>query len=372
MTPEASSSLPVLLVVDDTRDNLALLHSLFRDRYRLLMATDAFKALRILESGDIPDLILLDVMMPDIDGFSLCRKLKENLKLRDVPVIFLTALSDPADEKQGFEAGGVDFVTKPINLEILMSRVKTHLELKKSRDLLKGQSAFLQTEVLRRTRELGAMQEATILAMASLAELRDDDTGGHIWRTQGFVRRLACALLDHPDFVGRLDEETVALLVKAAPLHDLGKIGIRDEVLRKPGRLDAEEFEHVKTHARAGWAALDVARKHLGGSNPLVDMAAEIALRHHEKWDGSGYPDGLAGEAIPIPARIMALADVYDALTSRRVYKEPVSHEKAMTIIQEGSGSHFDPRMVDVFIAIGEDIREITRGALESGGRCNL
>ena len=359
---EVPSTLPVLLVVDDTHDNLTLLHSLFRDRYRLLLATDAFRAMRIVESGDIPDLVLLDVMMPDIDGFTLCRKLKENLKLRDVPVIFLTALTDPADEKLGFEAGGVDFVTKPINIEILSSRVRTHLELKKSRDILKGQSAFLQSEVLRRSRELAEMQEATILAMASLAELRDDDTGGHLWRTQRFVRRLAEELLCDPRFTSSLDEEMVAALVKASPLHDLGKIGIRDDVLRKPGRLDPEEFDHVKTHARAGWAALDVARRHLGGSNPLVDMAAEIALHHHEKWDGSGYPDGLAGDEIPIAARIMALADVYDALTSRRVYKDPVTHEKAMGIIRQGAGSHFDPRMVEVFLTIGNDIQAIAQG----------
>ena len=358
----SASARPAVLVVDDTRDNLAVIHSLFRDEYRLLLAVDAAKALRIVDAGEVPDLVLLDVMMPEMDGFTLCRRLKKNLRLKDVPVIFMTALSDPDDEKKGFDAGGVDFVTKPINLEILVSRVRTHLELKRSRDILKGQSAFLQSEVLRRTRELGLMQEATILAMASLAELRDDDTGGHIWRTQRFVRRLADELLVHPDFAAVLDEETAAALVKAAPLHDLGKIGIRDDVLRKPGKLDVDEFEHVKTHARLGWVALDVARRHLGTSNPLVDMAAEIALHHHEKWDGSGYPDGLVGEAIPIVARIMALADVYDALTSRRVYKEPVTHEKALAIIRQGAGSHFDPRMVDVFLSIGDDILEISRG----------
>lgn len=362
-----ASQKPVVLVVDDTRENLMVIHSLFRDDYRLLLATDAFKALRILEGGDIPDLVLLDVMMPEMDGFTLCKRLKEGLRTRDVPVIFLTALSDPADEKRGFEAGGVDFVTKPINLEILASRVKTHLELKRARDLLRSQSAHLQSEVLRRTREIAAMQEATVLAMATLAELRDDETGGHIWRTQRIVRRLAEALLDHPDFEYHLDEETVAMLEKAAPLHDIGKIGIRDEVLRKPGRLDAAEFEHIKTHARIGWAALDAARRRLDVRNPLVDLSAEIALGHHEKWDGSGYPDGIAGEAIPVSARIMAIADVYDAMISRRVYKEPVSHEAAMEVIQKGSGTHFDPRMAQVFLSIGEDIRAIASSREQDG-----
>jgi len=355
----ATDARPVLLVVDDTRDNLTLIHSLFRDDYRLLMATNGQKALRIVDEGEQPDLLLLDVMMPDMDGFELCRRLKESLRTREIPVIFLTALSDPADEKRGFEAGGVDFVTKPLNIEILAARVKIHLELKRMRDILKNQSTFLQAEVLRRTRELGAMQDATIMAMAALSEMRDDDMGGHVRRTQLYVRALGTAILDDPRFIEHIDEEMVERFSKVAPLHDLGKISIRDDVLRKPGRLTPDEFEHVKTHSRAGWKALDVARRNLHGSNPLIDAAAEIALSHHEKWDGTGYPDGLAGEDIPLSARIMAVADVYDALSSRRVYKNAVSHEEAMRIIAEGAGKHFDPHLVEIFLRIDAQIREI-------------
>lgn len=355
-------SRPVLMAVDDTRDNLTLIHSLFRNDCRLLMATNGQKALQLVDDGVLPDLVLLDVMMPDMDGFELCRRLKANLRTRDIPVIFLTALSDSSDEKMGFEAGGVDFVTKPINIEILAARVRTHLELKKMRDTFRNQSTSLQAEVVRRTRELTALQDATILAMAALSDMRDDDTGNHVRRTQQYVRCLGTALLDDPRFYDRIDEEWLERLVKISPLHDLGKIRVPDAILRKPGRLETDEFEVVKTHAKAGWDALDAARRNLPQANLLLDMAAEVARWHHEKWDGSGYPDGLAGEAIPLSARVMALADVYDALVSKRVYKQSISHEDALVVIREGSGKHFDPALVEVFLSIASQIHAVWQG----------
>lgn len=354
-------SRPTLLVVDDTPDNLTLIHALFRDTYRLRLANSGAKALQLIAEGDPPDLALLDVMMPDMDGFELCRRLKAGLRTRDVPVIFLTALAEASDERKGFEAGGVDYVTKPINLSLLSARVRTHLELKRSRDLLRDQSLHLQAEVLRRTRQLSEFQDATILALANLGEARDNETGDHLRRTQHYVRRIGQALLDDPRFEGQLDEEFVESLFKVAPLHDVGKIAIRDEILLKPGKLTLEEFEIMKTHARCGWESLQAAIRSMATPSPMLAMAADIALYHHEKWDGSGYPENLAGEAIPLSARIMALADVYDALISRRVYKEPMPQEMALKIIRDGLGCHFDPRIGQLFLDLAPEMQAIAR-----------
>lgn len=213
--------------------------------------------------------------------------------------------------------------------------------------------------MVRRTRELTALQDATILAMAALSDMRDDDTGNHVRRTQQYVRCLGTALLDDPRFYDRIDEEWLERLVKIAPLHDLGKIRVPDAILRKPGRLEKDEFDIVKTHAKAGWDALAAARQILPQGNLLLDMAAEVARWHHEKWDGSGYPDCLAGEAIPLSARVMAIADVYDALVSKRVYKQPISHGEALVVIQEGAGKHFDPVLVEIFVSIAPQINLI-------------
>jgi len=360
-TPQDLETRPVLLVVDDTPDNLTLIHSLFRDTYRLKLANSGAKALALLADGTSPDLALLDVMMPEMDGFELCRRIKAMPRSRDIPVIFLTALSEPADERKGFEAGGVDYVTKPINLGLLTARVRTHLELKRSRDLLRDRSAQLQAEVLRRTRQLSEFQDATILALANLGEARDNETGDHLRRTQHYVKRLAQALLHHPRYEHEIDEEVVEELFKVAPLHDLGKIAIRDEILLKPGKLTSDEFEIMKTHARAGWDALQSAIRSLETPNRMMATAAEIALSHHEKWDGSGYPEGLAGEAIPLSARIMALADVYDALISRRVYKEPMPQEMALRIIRDGLGCHFDPVIGQLFLDLAPEMHLISQ-----------
>jgi putative two-component system response regulator len=348
-----------VLVVDDTPDNLTLMSSLLRDDYKVKVANSGERALRIARSESPPDLVLLDIMMPEMDGYQVIEQLKGDPATRDIPVIFLTAKATVDDEKKGLELGAVDYITKPISPPIVLARVKTHLSLKASADFLRDRAAFLEEEVARRTREVRAIQDVTILAMASLAETRDNDTGNHIRRTQHYVKALAEQLKTHPRFAAFLTEANIALLFKSAPLHDIGKVGIPDRILLKPGHFDAQEFEIMKTHAALGCEAIAHAEKALGTPVEFLRMAKEIAYSHQEKWDGSGYPEGRAGDAIPIPARLMALADVYDALISRRVYKEALSHAEATRIITEGRGKHFDPNVVDAFLVIQDEFQRI-------------
>ena len=350
---------PTILVVDDTTDNLMLMNALLKDLYRIKVANNGQKALQIVASADKPDLILLDIMMPDLDGFEVCRRLKADPALATIPVIFLTAKVAVEDEELGFSLGAVDFISKPISPPVLLARVKTQLALKSHVDFLRDNNAFLQAEVEKRTQDVLAIQDVTILAMASLAETRDSDTGNHIRRTQYYVKELAQQLRHHPKYAAILDDDMIKLLYKSAPLHDIGKVGIPDSILLKPGRFVGNEFEIMKTHTTLGWNAIEYAEKALGAPVAFLRLAKEIALYHQEKWDGSGYPEGLAGEAIPLSARLMALADVYDALISRRVYKEGMPHEKARVIILEGRGSHFDPDIVDAYLAVEEQFVEI-------------
>jgi len=359
----AFSEKPVItvLVVDDTPDNLALMSSLLKDHYRVKVANHGEKGLRIANAEVPPDLILLDIMMPDIDGYEVCRRLKAEPRTRDIPVIFLTARSEVEDETKGLELGAADYITKPISPPIVLARVRTHLALKASADFLRDKSDFLEREVAMRTLEVHAIQDVTIMAMASLAETRDNETGNHIRRTQLYVRRLAEQLRHHPRFSDFLSERNIELLFKSAPLHDIGKIGIPDLILLKPGKLTPEEFEVMKTHTTLGRNAIEDAERRLGMEVVFLTLAKEIAYSHQEKWDGSGYPLGLAGDAIPISARLMALADVYDALISKRVYKPAFTHEVACDIVIKGRGSHFDPDITDAFIEIAEDFRAIAQ-----------
>lgn len=353
------SGKPSILVVDDAPDNLTLIASLLKDAYQVKVANNGEKALRIAGADNSPDLVLLDIMMPGMDGHEVCRRLKQDPATAHIPVIFLTARAEATDEEAGLALGAVDYITKPISPAILLARVRTQLQLKASADFLRDQNAFLESEVARRTRDLQAIQDVTIHAMASLAETRDNKTGNHIRRTQHYVRALAEALRGHPRFAAQLDARRIDMMCKSAPLHDIGKVGIPDQILLKPGRLTAQEFEVMKTHTTLGRDAIEHAEAQLGMPLEFLGCAKEIAYSHQEKWDGSGYPQGLSGDAIPLSARLMALADVYDALISRRVYKEPYSHEKAMGIIAEGRGVHFDPDLVDAFLVIHEQFRDI-------------
>jgi putative two-component system response regulator len=367
-TTTDADALPTILVVDDTPSNLSLITGLLKGRYRVKVANSGDKALRSVHSDMPPDLVLLDIMMPGIDGIEVCRRLKQDPRTRHIPVIFLTAMSKSEDERVGLEAGAVDYITKPISPPILLARVATHLKLKASADFLKDKNAYLESEVYRRTREVQAIQDVTILTMASLAETRDNETGNHIRRTQHYVKALAHKLREHPRFVGFFTDSTIELLFKSAPLHDIGKVGIPDRILLKPGKLTPDEFEVMKTHAALGREAIEQAEQQLGTPVEFLRFAKEIAAYHHEKWDGSGYPERLAGDAIPVAARLMAVADVYDALISRRVYKPPFGHDKAVALITEGRGKHFDPDIIDAFLAILGEFQDIARRYADTDG----
>lgn len=350
---------PTILVVDDTPDNITLLCGLLGDQYKNKVATNGDKALQIAFAEPHPDLILLDIMMPEMDGYEVCRRLKENRATESIPVIFLTAKSQDEDETKGFELGAVDYITKPITPAILMARVQTHIALKQARNSLEEQNDILEDQVRERTKQLEGLQDALIISMASLAETRDNETGHHIRRTQHYIRELAKELALHPKFAPYLSPKDIELIYKTAPLHDIGKVGVPDRILLKPGKLTPEEFEEMKRHTIYGRETLDVAEKTLGRNVDFLCTARNIAYYHHEKWDGKGYPTGLAGEDIPACARLMAIVDVYDALISRRPYKEPMSNEKAFSIIHEGRGTHFDPDVVDAFDKIQDTVAAI-------------
>jgi len=359
MSTQDAEDKPTILVVDDTPDNLTLVSNLLKKDYRVRVAINGEKALKIAYSDAPPDLILLDVMMPGMDGYEVCRQLRNSESTAHIPIIFLTAKSEVEDERKGLSLGASDYITKPISPPILEARVKTHLAAKAYSDFLTDKTSYLEKEVTRRTRKISAIQDVTIQAMASLAETRDSDTGNHIRRTQFYVKALAIKLKNHPRFSVFLTDSMIEMIYKSAPLHDIGKVGIPDRILLKPGRFEPAEFEIMKTHTTLGRDAIQAAEDVLGLKVEFLSIAKEIAYAHQEKWDGSGYPEGLKGDAIPVSARIMALADVYDALICRRVYKEGMPHEKAIGILIEGKGSHFDPDMVDAFLELQEEIQAI-------------
>jgi putative two-component system response regulator len=354
MTTSASER-PTVLVVDDTPANLSLLSHLLKDQYRIKVANNGIKALELANAAP-PDLVLLDIMMPEMDGYEVCRRLKAEEATRSVPVIFLTAKTETEDEELGFSLGAVDFIHKPISPPIVAVRVKTHLEIKSWHDFLQNQNAWLQQQVEKRLTEINRLQDASIHVMVSLAEFRDETTGNHIQRTQEYMRLLALELAKKPQYSTLLTASHIEQMSKSAPLHDIGKIAIPDHILLKPGKHTPEEFAVMKTHAQRGYDMLKRAGEHMGERGEFLTLAMEIAGGHHEKWDGSGYPNGLAGSDIPLSARLMAVADVFDALLARRPYKEPMTVEQAAAIILEGRGKHFDPEVVDAFMAIRDDL----------------
>jgi putative two-component system response regulator len=340
-----------ILLVDDNTTNLQLLHETLDGLgYRLLIAKNGKTALAIAQKAN-PALILLDIMMPEMDGYEVCRRLKSDERTDRIPVIFITALVDEEDEAKGLGLGAVDYITKPINPELVRARVHNHLELKHHQD-------HLENLVAERTRRLALVQAVTIEGLATLAEYRDPETGGHIKRTQNYVKVLAKKLKEHPRFRDGLNDEIIELLYMSAPLHDVGKVGVPDHILLKADKLTDDEFGEMKKHTNYGHDALWVTEQKLGDDS-FLRHAREIAYTHQEKWDGSGYPSGLKGDEIPISGRLMALADVYDALISKRIYKPPFPHEKAVEIIVEGKGKHFDPDIVDAFVELENTFRNI-------------
>ena len=352
ITSDDNSQQPTILIVDDTPENITVLGELLQPYYSVHVATSGARALICANASPKPSLILLDVMMPEMDGYTVLARLRENPNTQDIPVIFVTALTDSDNEAHGLDLGAVDYISKPLRPPIVLARVRAQLELKDARDRICNQNTWLEAEIERRMRQNQMVQNVSMRALASLAEARDNETGNHILRTQGYVRVLAQELAQLPQYAEILTSKTIELYTKAAPLHDIGKVGIPDHVLHKPDKLNDPEWVIMKTHAKIGsdaiWRAIQYEEDQ--AALDFFHAAMEIAHYHHEKWDGSGYPDQLGGNNIPLSARLMALADVFDALTSKRVYKPAFSIEKSIEIIIEGKGSHFDPHVVDAFL----------------------
>lgn len=340
-----------ILLVDDDPAVLGVLKECLRPHYQIRIATTGGKALELARTLPLPDLILLDVRLPDMAGYEVCATLKQDEKTQLIPVIFLSSHADVVNITHGLEIGAVDYVTKPVAPPILLARVKTHLRLRDQsahlEDLVRERTQNLQTK----TEELLLSQELTIVALGSLAETRDNETGNHIQRTRAYVEAMAGRLAILPCYRDTISPAEWEMMWRSAPLHDLGKVGIPDHILLKPGKLTIEEFEVMKRHPVIGRDALRAAecRAH-STDGSILRVAGEIAYSHHERWDGSGYPEGMSGEEIPLSARLMALADVYDALICKRVYKAAMPHGAAVEIIREGRAKHFDPQIVDCFL----------------------
>jgi len=347
-----SFSSSTILIVDDQPSNLTVLDACLSDSFKVRAANSGKGALEMANIEPHPDLILLDIMMPDMSGYSVLKKLKENPVTHDIPVIFITAKTSEEDESKGLELGAVDYISKPIKPLVLLSRVKSQLAFTASQSFLKDKNAFLEEEITRRMQENETIQNVSIRALAHLAETRDPETGEHILRTQSYVELLAKQLQNHPRFKETLTEHYISLLTKSAPLHDIGKVGIPDIVLLKPGALNDQEWKIMKTHSAIGAHAIEMTEDDLSQPIGFLTIAKEIAHWHHERWDGSGYPDGLAGNDIPISARLMAVADVFDAVSTKRVYKAAFSLEEAKAIIVSGRGNHFDPDIADAFVEL--------------------
>ena len=364
---EPGERITTILLVDDEPANLTVLTQLLRPVYQVRAANSGENALRAATSEPLPDLILLDIMMPGMDGYQVLERLRHHPVTADIPVIFLTAMAGTDDEERGLQFGAADYIVKPIKPALVLARVRTQLEAKHTRDWLKDKNAILEAEVARRMAENDLTQRVSIRALAHLAETRDSETGNHILRTQHYVRALALRLRQHPRFSACLDARTIDLLTKSAPLHDIGKVGIPDSILHKPGPLTPEEWVIMKTHSRLGSDAIEQAEADVEQPIDFLLLAKEIAHWHHERWDGKGYPDGLVGENIPVSARLMAVADVFDAVISPRVYKPAMSYGEARDIIAAGRGSQFDPDIVAAFLAGFEAMTAIADHYQERG-----
>lgn len=348
-----------ILIVDDILENIQVLSEILKPKgYKVrpvLNGKAALKAARLQP----PDLILLDINMPGMNGYEVCEQLNADDGLKEIPVIFISAMSDALDKVRAFSLGAVDYITKPFQMEEVLARVENHLRLYQLQLRLEEQNKHLQKLVREQVREITSSQMATILALAKLAEYRDSDTGRHLERVQTFCQRLSIRLseMDHWNMV--ITPQFVDDIFQASPLHDIGKVGIPDQILLKPARLTSEEFEVIKHHATIGANIMEAVQARYP-QNHFIGMGIVIARSHHEKWDGSGYPDGLVAEEIPLSARILTAADVYDAMRSQRPYKRAYSHEETCQYFMEQRGRHFDPDIVDVFLSLEGEFKQIS------------
>lgn len=339
-----------ILIVDDAPMTIHLVSTILEE-YHIKFALNGKEAIELLRTTPNIDLVLLDIEMPEMNGYELIQLIKSEKTLADVPVIFLTVKNDEAEENKGFELGAVDYIRKPICSATLLARVKTHINLRFAKVFMEQQNEILENKVKIRTREILNTRDATIDSMMSLLEIRDIESGSHIKRTQLYIKELCSYLSVTGPYITQLTKTLIYNLYKTSPLHDIGKIGIPDKILLKPGKLTFDEFEVMKLHASFGAKAFGNVDETLG-DNSFLKVAKDIAGSHHERWDGTGYPCGLCGNEIPLAGRIMSLADVYDALVSVRTYKDAFTHEQAKEIIVSSKGSHFDPVIVDAFITL--------------------
>ena len=340
-----------ILVVDDTLENLTLLTDLLqRSNYHVRPVPSGRLALQAARSRK-PDLVLLDITMPEMDGYEVCRHLKEDKDLKDIPVLFISAVTQSEEKVKAFEVGGVDFISKPFRFEEVRARVETHLSLSRLQH-------DLQRQVERQIQQITEAQMSMIFGLAKLAEKRDNETGKHLERIQILCRMMAEALIGHPKFSAEIDQRYANLVFSASPLHDVGKVGIPDSILLKPDRLTSEEFEIMKTHVDIGVNMLEELYQEYP-DNDFIKVGIDIAGSHHEKWNGQGYPHGLKGDEIPLGGRIMAVVDVYDAVRSKRVYKPAVTHGETCKIIVNDSGTHFDPDLVKVFSGLAGKFEQV-------------
>ena len=329
---------PTVLITDDTPEDITILSNILRDTYRIKVATDGVRALKLAHTEPRPDVILLDIMMPNMSGYQVCRFLKDDLDTSHIPIIFVTAMNDVEAEARGLEAGAVDYITKPFSPPIVKARLRTQLALH-------DQNRMLEEKVRLRTAELNATRLEIIQRLSRAAEYRDNETGLHIYRISHYARVLAGAI--------GLSREHCETIFNAAPMHDVGKIGIPDRILLKPGKLDPDERAIMQQHTIIG---AEIIGRH---DSDLLRMARSIAFTHHEKWNGTGYPAGLKGEAIPLEGRIVAIADVFDALTNHRPYKEAWPVENAIALIRQESGEYFDPDLIQTFTTSLPEITQI-------------
>jgi len=344
-------------MVDDDITNLNIARNSLSENYSIITIPSGEKLLMLLESIS-PSLILLDIDMPVMDGYEVIKKLKETRRTANIPVIFLTAKVDPMNEVKALNLGAVDYITKPFSRELLIKRIDLHILFERQKKELLNYSLSLKSEVDKQSRNVIELQNAIIKIIAELVECRDNITGGHIERTQYYIRLLMDNLIEHDVYKDELSQWDIDLFVMSTQLHDVGKISIKDNILMKPGKLTHEEFEEMKKHAVAG---VDIIRKieESTTQSEFLTYAAALAGSHYEKWDGSGYPYKLKGEEIPLHGRIMAIVDVYDALTNDRPYKTAFSHEKAISIIEEESGKHFDPHIAEIFLKYESDFKNV-------------
>jgi putative two-component system response regulator len=342
-----------ILVVDDVPANLTLLSGMLKEKgHRVRPVPNGKLALKAVEN-EPPDLILLDITMPEMDGFEVCRKLKQDKKFRDIPIIFISALTETLDKVKAFGSGGVDYVTKPFQFEEVEARVETHLKLRRYQ-------AHLEDLVEEQVKDISDSQISTIFALSKLSESRDKETGKHLERVQIYCKMLAEKLSRQEPYNSVIDAAFIHNIFNASPLHDIGKVASPDHVLLKSSKLTEEEFAIMKKHSLVGANTMEAVQQ-MYEKNAFINMGISIARSHHERWDGAGYPDRLKGEEIPLAARIMAIADVYDALRSNRCYKGPFSRDRSREIIEDGSGTQFDPVLVKAFLALEEEFDRFGR-----------